>query len=280
MMSLSLVFDPLFHIPFLNGLLLVPVAALLGAYLRLREEWLASLAFAQVAAAGGVLSVLLHAPVILVSVLTAAFAGLGKGLLQRAGNDNYAILILLGWSVAILVAANVPHGEMLGKALMDGQLYFTGWSHFVAAVAVVLSLAVLLPWLSPKLLMARLFPDHFSANHLPGWRYHMLFDLLVVTTLAVTTTAVGVMAAFALVFVPPWIAFRLATNWRSTVILTVVLALVVYLAAFVAAIAFDQPFGPVLVAFLILLGPLRFLQPVQHRNGPPQTASQQANHVD
>ncbi len=267
MTTLSLVFDPLFHVPFVNGLLLVPLAALLGAYLRLREEWLASLAFAQVAAAGGVLSVILHAPVILASVLTAALAGVGKGLLQRAGNDNYAILILMGWSVALLVAANSPHGEMLGKALMDGQLYFTGWSHLYAAVLVLVLLAALLPWLSPKLLLARLFPDHFSANQLPGWRYHMLFDFLVVITLAVTTTAVGVMATFALVFVPAWIAFRLATSWRSTLVLTVVLAVVVYLLAFVAAIVFDQPFGPVLVAFLALLGPLRFLQPAQHGNG-------------
>jgi zinc/manganese transport system permease protein len=270
MMDLALVFDPLFHLPFLNGLLLVPLAALLGAYLRLREEWLASLAFAQVAAAGGVLSIVLHAPVLLASVLTAAVAGIGKGLLQRAGNDIYAILLLLGWSVALLMAANSPHGEMLGKALMDGQLYFTGWSHFIAAVALLVALAALLPWLSPKLLLARLFPDHFSANRLPGGRYHMLFDLLVVTILAVTTTAVGVMATFAVVFVPSWIAFRLATSWRGTVVLSAALALVAYLVAFVAAIIFDQPFGPVLVAILVLLGPLRFLQPAQHGKRVPK----------
>lgn len=260
-----LVFDPLFHLPFLNGLLLVPMVSLLGAWLRLREEWLASLAFAQVAAAGGILSVLLGVPVILASVLTAAIAGIGKGLLQRAGNDNYAILILLGWSVSLLVAANSAHGEMIGKVLMDGQLYFTGWSHFLAAMVVMTAMVLVLPWLSPRLLMARLFPDHFTANRLPGWRYHLLFDLLVVTTLAVTTTAVGVMAAFALVFVPSWIAFGLAASWRGTMIWSVVLATGVYLAAFVTAILLDQPFGPVLVACLALLAPLRFLQPSQHR---------------
>ncbi|MDO3377676.1 metal ABC transporter permease [Geoalkalibacter halelectricus] len=268
MSHLALIFDPLFHLPFINGLLLVPLAALLGAYLRLREEWLASLAYAQVAAAGGILSVLFHVPMLLAAVVTAMLAGIGKGLLQRAGNDNYAILILLGWSVALLIAANSPHGEMLGKALMDGQLYFTGWSHGVSGLLLAVTLLAILPWLSPRLLLARLFPDHFTANDLPGWRYHLIFDLLVVTTLAVTATAVGVMAAFALVFIPSWIAFRLAPSWRTTLWLSGLLALGAYLVAFVAAILLDQPFGPVLVAVLVLLAPLRFFQPGQHpRNG-------------
>ncbi|KIH75932.1 zinc transport system permease protein [Geoalkalibacter ferrihydriticus] len=265
MSNLALIFDPLFHLPFLNGLLLVPLAALLGAYLRLREEWLASLAFAQVAAAGGILSVLFHVPMLLAAVITAILAGIGKGLLQRAGNDNYAILILLGWSVALLIAANSPHGEMLGKALMDGQLYFTGWSHGVSALLLAVALLVVLPWLSPRLLLGRLFPDHFTANDLPGRRYHLIFDLLVVTVLAVTTTAVGVMATFALVFIPSWIAFRLAPSWRATLWLSGLLALGAYLVAFVAAILLDQPFGPVLVAVLVLLAPLRFFQPGQHQ---------------
>lgn len=268
MSHISLIFDPLFHLPFMNGLLLVPLAALLGAYLRLREEWLASLAYAQVAAAGGILSVVFHIPMLLAAVLTAIVAGVAKGLLQKAGNDNYAVLILLGWSVALLIAANSPHGEMLGKALMDGQLYFTGWSHFGAASTVAGVLLMLLPWLSPRLLLARMFPDYFTANDLPGWRYHLLFDLLVVTALAVATTAVGVMAAFALVFIPAWVAFRLAPSWRTTLWISGALALGSYLVAFVAAIVLDQPFGPVLVAVLVLLAPLRFFQPGQHSSPP------------
>ncbi len=269
MMNFSLIFDPLFHLPFLAGLLLTPLVAVLGTFLRLREEWLASLAFAQVAAAGGVLSAMLHLPLIPAALATAALAGVGKGLLQRAGNDNYAILILLGLSDALLGAANSPHGEMLGKALMDGQLYFVGQQHLVAGLLLLAVTALLLPWLSPRLLIAQLFPDHFSANGLPGWRYHLAFDLLVVTGIAVATTAVGVMAAFALVFIPSWIAFRLALGWRSVMLVTAALALGAYLAAFVAAILLNQPFGPVLVALLVLMAPLRFLRPRQHRTVSP-----------
>lgn len=42
-MSLSLVVDPLFRVPFANGLLLALLLPLLGAYVRLRNEWLAAL---------------------------------------------------------------------------------------------------------------------------------------------------------------------------------------------------------------------------------------------
>ena len=61
------------------------------------------------------------------------------------------------------------------------------------------------------------------------------------------------MAAFALVFVPPWVAFRFAHGWRRTLAWSAGLGLVAYLVAFVAAIRLDQPFGPVLVAALLLV---------------------------
>jgi zinc/manganese transport system permease protein len=275
-MMLELLFDPLFRVPFLTGLLLAPLAGLLGAYLRLREEWLASLAYAQVAAAGGVLSVLLHVAVVPAAIVTAGVAAALKALLQRAGNDHFGLMIILGWSIALLVAANSAHGEMIGKALMDGQLYFTGATHLTAALLLVVAASALLPWLSPRLLLVRFFPDHFAANGLPAWRHHLGFDLLVVLTVAVTTTSMGVMAAFALVFMPAWIAFRLAIGWRRVLVIATGLALGSYVLAFVLAIVLDQPFGPVLVLVLGLLGPLRYLQPTQYRTPAPGTATRPA----
>ena len=51
-MNLDLLVDPLFRVPFLTGLLLAGLLPLIGMYLRLRGEWLAALAFAQMASAG------------------------------------------------------------------------------------------------------------------------------------------------------------------------------------------------------------------------------------
>ncbi|MCU0230146.1 MAG: ABC transporter, partial [Acidobacteria bacterium] len=101
-MNLSLVFDRLFLLPFLNGLALALLLPLLGCYIRLREEWLAALGLAQAAAAGVVLGGLVLEPVLLVALAAAALAAAAKALLARSGNDAYAVMILFGWSAALI----------------------------------------------------------------------------------------------------------------------------------------------------------------------------------
>ena len=58
-MSFELLFDPLFRVPFATGLLLAAILPLIGMYLRLRNEWLAALAFAQMASAGALVAMVL-----------------------------------------------------------------------------------------------------------------------------------------------------------------------------------------------------------------------------
>ena len=180
-----------------------------------------------------------------------AVAATAKSYLGRFGNDSYAVMILLGWSVALIGASVSAQGDELGRVLVQGQLYFTGASHLQAGSALVVAAAAFLPWLSPRLLLGRFFPDHFRANGVPNPKHAILFDILVALTLALSATVVGVMAAFALVFVPPWIAFRFAHGWKRALGWSVGLGLAAYLVAFVAAIRLDQPFGPVLVAALL-----------------------------
>ena len=258
-MSVHDLFDTMFLLPFLNGLLLALLLPLLGAWIRLREEWLAALGLAQVAAAGVVVGALFMEPVGLVALAAAALAAAAKAFLGRSGNDAYAVMILFGWSVALIGSAFTAHGDELGRALVQGQLYFTGESHLQGILGLAIVSAVLLPWLSPRLLLGRFFPDHFRANGTPNPHHDILFDVLVAVTLALSATAIGVMAAFALVFIPPWIAFRFAHGWRQTLLWSVGLGVLAYLVSFVAAIQVDQPFGPVLVAVLLLMAPVRAL---------------------
>ena len=254
-MNLALVFDRLFLLPFLNGLALALILPLLGCYIRLREEWLAALGLAQVAAAGVVLGGIVLEPVLLVALAAAA-----KALLARSGNDAYAVMILFGWSAALIAAANSVHGDDLSRALIQGQLYFTGLQHLEGLAGLVLLTAAILPWISRRLLVGRFFPDLFRANGLAKPHHDLVFDLLVAVTLAFAATAIGVFAAFALVFVPPWIAFRFAPGWKKTLIGSVGVAVVCYMIAFAAAIALDQPFGPVLVAVLLVASLGRLLR--------------------
>ena len=258
-MSLDQIFDRIFLLPFLNGLVLAVLLPVLGVWIRLRDEWLAALGLAQVSAAGVVLGAIVAEPGMLVALGAAAVAAAAKAFLGRAGNDSYAVMILLGWSAALIGASVTAHGDELGRALVQGQLYFTGAGHLEGVLALGVVSAALLPWLSPRLLLGRFFPDHFRANGVPNPHHDLAFDVLAAVTLALAATAVGVMAAFALVFVPPWVAFRFARGWRLTLVWAAGLGLAAYLVAFVAAIRLDQPFGPVLVAVLLLVALLRVL---------------------
>ena len=80
--------------------------------------------------------------------------------------------------------------------------------------------------------------------------------LLVAGVLAIATMSIGVMAAFAMIFVPPLIAWQWARTWRGSLLLATLAGLLAYLVAFALALAADQPFGPVLALTLVVAGVL------------------------
>lgn len=246
----------LFLVPFLTGLVLAVLLPLLGCYLRLRDEWLAALAYSHVAAAGALLALVAALPPALGGLGAATVVGAGKRFFARrlAGGASYALLLLGGWAVAVLVAANHPSAERLGHALFDGQLYFADslqlWlvSLFAGVALLVLRL------LSQHLLLAHLYPDFFRVRGLQAWPIQSGFDVLAALALALATMSLGVMGAFALVFIPPWLAFRRAANWRKGLLLAVLIGVLAYVAAFLGALVLDQPFGPMLALVLITVG--------------------------
>jgi zinc transport system permease protein len=71
--------------------------------------------------------------------------------------------------------------------------------------------------------------------------------------MAVATATVGLMAAFALAFIPPWLAFRSAKNWKQALVISFSFGTAGYIAAFMLALWLDQPFGPVLVILLLVI---------------------------
>ncbi len=250
-MTFAQVFDPLFRVPLANGFLLALVLPLLGAYVRLRNEWLAALGLAQVTAAGGVMAILVGVHPLAGSLGAAVVAAALKGRTERSGNDVYAVLLFFGWSAALLGAANSTRGEELSHSLLEGQLYFTTWANLGAALALVAVVAAGGAWLSKRLLLEHFFPESLAANGASPWKLHLAFDLLVAFSVALATESIGVMATFALVFLPPWVAFRIAGSWKRALVHCAGFSLTAYLAAFVLAIVLDQPFGPMLVGALV-----------------------------
>ncbi len=252
-MRTELLLDPLFRVPFLTGLVVVTLLTVVGCYVRVRDEWLAALGFAQVSAAGALLAALVNLPAMVGALTIAACAAVLKGRLARAGNDNFALMVLAGWSATLLLAKNLARGEDLEHAFVDGQLYFSGPEQLASALAIAAGVGLLLPWLSKRILAARFFPDALAANRIPGWRYHLLFDLAAATTLAVAATVLGVMATFAFVFVAPWYAFQRTHGWRRAIASSLALSIGAYIIGFALAIVTDQPCGPTAVAVLLAL---------------------------
>lgn len=252
-MSFDLLFDPLFRVPFLTGLLLAGLLPLIGMYLRLRNEWLAALAFAQMASAGALLAMVFDWPMVAGGVVAALLAALLKGLTARAGANAYALMMLLAWGGGVLLVANHPLAEQAGHALFDGQLYFTGEGHLLAAALACVAILPLLARLSRPLLLGRFFPEFYRARGRDERPQLMLFDLLAGLAVALATVSLGVMAAFALVFVPPLIAYRLGRSWRAGLVLSALIGMGGYGCAFAVALGFDQPFGPVCVFLMVML---------------------------
>lgn len=249
-------FDQLFFLPFVTGLAFALVLPVLGAYLRLRDEWLAALAYAHLAAAGALLGLTVAWPPVVAGLALAAGSGLAKQTLIRrlGGGAAYALLLLAAWAGSILLAANLPTAERLGHALFDGQLYFADIRQAGLALASASVALWILHRLSNDLLLARIYPDLFRLRARPAALIHGGFDLLAAVVLAIATMSLGVMGAFVLVFVPPWLAFRRATSWRVGLVWSVGISVVAYLAAFAIALALDQPFGPVLALLLVCIG--------------------------
>jgi len=263
-MSAAILLDPIFRIPFLTGLCLAVALSLIGALLRMRNEWLAALGLSQIAAAGGMLAALLHWPVMLCA-FGAAFLTLSVRWLSQVSNSHHALLILVGWSMTLLLGSFVDHGFHQAESLLRGQLYFAHTIHLVGA-GLLMGVAVAgFRWLSPLLLTARFFPDFHRANRRPVWTYRSSFAVLTVSAAVLGTVTIGAFPAFAMLFVPPWIAFVLVDGWYRSVLLTVFIGVVAYLISFTVAMLVDFPFGPVLVAVLVAASALRFFSGARHR---------------
>lgn len=249
----------LFRIPFMTGLVLALLISLMGAFLRLREEWMAALGLPHLAAAGGIAGLPLGIPPIVGATLVTAIATLVKTAMARTGNSQFALMLILGWGGSLFLAANIHQGAVIGEGLLRGQLYFSRPAHLYTALVVLGLLMATLGWLNRRLLIQRFFPDHFSANQKAGWTHEAWFHCLLVATVVPATLAMGALPVFALFFVPAWVAFPIARGWKQGLVLCVTIGLLGYMGAFFLAIAMDQPFGPTLTLLLAIATGLRLL---------------------
>jgi zinc/manganese transport system permease protein len=165
----------------------------LGCFLRLRDEWLAALAYAHVAAAGALLALVGGAmpaarwhgrrwrwPVPASDYLPAAgrWCGICLAAAGRLGGRRAA-------------GCQPAAGRAPGHALFDGQLYFSGGEQLWLVAVCSLMALLLLRKLANNLLLAHVYPDFFRVRGLPAWPTQTGFDLLAALVLALATMSIG-----------------------------------------------------------------------------------------
>ena len=113
----------LFLVPFLTGLCLAILLPLLGCYLRLRDEWLAALAYSHVAAAGALLALVTAMPPAVGGIAAAGLAGAGKRFFaaKLAGGASYALLLLGGCTNGDGAANSLPEMGIFGFVLVPSR---------------------------------------------------------------------------------------------------------------------------------------------------------------
>ncbi len=258
-------FDPLFYMSWTTGFFLSLLLPVIGLYLRLRDEWLAALGLAQVSAAGGLVAFGLGAPVMAGS----AIAALAIATLKHISNTNntaYAFMIIGGWSLTFLIAANTALGESLGHALIQGQLYFVQKPEAITSFLLCMAGLMMLRGCSTILLRARLFPHYEQLNEKHAPRWSLLFDILVAISMGVGTASIGLMCAFTMAFVPAWLAFKLSASWKHATGFAIGFNVLGFVTGLACAILLDQPYGPTQVCVYLILAvmTLIILNPKKH----------------
>ncbi len=253
-----ILFDPMFRVPMFTGLALAVSLSLIGAFLRLKNEWLSAFGLSQISAAGAVAGIALGVPPIFTAVITAVLASFFKILNPDSNNSHYALMIIVGWAGSIILAANTYHGEVAGETFLRGQLYFTHTGHLIGAGILTATLLGTVRWLSPRLLTERFFPDYYSANDKPALKHRLLFTAFVIFSVVLGTVSLGAFPAFAMFFVPSWAGFVIVNGWKKSLLASVIIGILAYLISFAVAVLGDQPFGPILMIVLSAFSLLRF----------------------
>lgn len=243
--------------PFVGGLLMAALLGLGGAAFFIRGSAWQGLALAQGAATGGLVASVLAWPLAPTALM---FSAVLMGLLHRRKDQERLALVifLVALAVGTLLASNFSRASLAAARWAEGQVYFLTLSDIYWILGLAALSLILLPWLYSIWLLSQLGVDR--GQRLPrgtlatwtdlGWRL-----LLVV----VGSMTLGLPAALACLLLPAWSAALLARGFRHFLLLSCSFSVTAFLAAWLLALAWDQPFAPVLVIQAVVQSLLVYL---------------------
>lgn len=245
---------------FLPGLLIGSALALalsaLGILLRVRNEAVTSLTYAQVAVVGSMISASLALPPLAGAWGLALCVAILHYKPSRITTEHQLQLLLLAWSASLLLADNHPTAKLLSTASIEGQLLLLRHSDGPTLLGLTALGGLLLgassqPWLTLELLpwLARTTTNKRQT----GATTIALIarQAGVVSLLAAGAMTFGVFGTLALVLIPASTVWMRAGNLVVALAIAASVGLTAHLLAFSIALAADQGYAAMLVAVLI-----------------------------
>ncbi|PKG37185.1 metal ABC transporter permease [Psychromonas sp. Urea-02u-13] len=225
------------------GLLAVYCNVLLGRQVLIRGIIFIDLAMAQVAALGILLTdkffhVYMHqyawASYLGATLLTGLVAFVIAKLESRRIKHLEAIIgafYVLSACLAIILVSNNPHGIVLVKSLLQGQLLWVNWSQ----AWVLLGFSVLL-----------FTVNHYHPQFLKGSGFYVAFALAI----PMLIQTLGVYLEFAMLVVPAVAAASLMAH--RPIIVAFIIASIGLMAGLMSSLFWDIPSGPAIVLMICL----------------------------
>lgn len=287
-------FLDLLELPFMRfavagGLLLAPLAGLLGTFVVLRGFSFFGEAIAHSTLAGIAIAVLLGfapgtdtAAVLGILLVYALLVALAIHWMSKRGvlRSDVGIAIIFSTSIALgnllIYATDHPNPETLLMNVVFGSLLFLDWADLVA-LAVLLAVVIgFLAAYRSELTLVTLHPEYATAVGVRVDRINLMFLMLLTLTVAMGVRLLGAFLVTAVLVIPAAGARHLASSLSGMLAVACGLALVAIQGGIVVSAQVNMPTGPTVVLLCtgLFLACVAWSRWVMGRQSPQSASSE------
>ncbi len=260
--------------PIAACILLTLVYTYFGCHVLKREIIFIDLSLAQLAALGTTVAFYMHLELdspgsfalsLLFIVAGAAFFASTRNLSASIPQEAViGIVYVVGASVALLIASQMPHGAEHLKTLLNGSILWIDWQGVLLIFCVILIVGMVHRITGKKLIeQSRTYKNPLGQNS-PSWTSDFLFYITLGLVIVFSVRTAGVFLIFTFLIVPAVCAALFSQSITTQFFIGSILGVVASITGLVLSYHLDQPTGATLVctfgvAFLasLLLSHLR-----------------------